>query len=70
MLDRTIGRVLHVVAADPEPERAARTARGHLANDACGPLVKSTLHEVILPGFESVGVDLGPAQVKIRHAGW
>jgi hypothetical protein len=70
MLDRTIGRLLHIVAADPEPERSACTARGHMANDACGPLVRSTLREVILPGFEAVGVDLGPAQAKIRDAGW
>jgi hypothetical protein len=70
MLDRTIGRVLRLVASDPEAERSARSARGHLANDACGPLARRTLREVILPGFESLGVDLGPAQAKIRDAGW
>jgi len=70
MFDRTVGRVHRGLAADHEPDVAARRALGHLANDACEGLLRQTLREVILPGFETLGVDLGPAQAKIRAEGW
>ncbi len=70
MLDRTVGRVLRGIAAEPEPDIAARRDVGHLANDACVDLFKSTLREVILPGFDALGVDLGPAHARIRAEGW
>ena len=70
MLDRTFGRVLRGMAAEPEPDIPARQAMGHLSNDACTGLFKQTLREVILPGFEVLGVDLGPASARIRAEGW
>jgi hypothetical protein len=70
MLDRTVGRALRGVAAAPEPESLARSAVGHLANDACADLFRRTLREVILPGFELLGVDVAPAQARIRAEGW
>lgn len=70
MLDRTVGRVLRGIAAEPEADVAARRDVGHLANDACADLFKQTLREVILPGFEALGVDLLPAHARIRVEGW
>jgi hypothetical protein len=70
MLARTVGRVLHGAAAAREKDIPARQAMGHLANDACTNLVKLTLREVILPGFEVLGLDLGPATARIRAEGW
>jgi hypothetical protein len=70
MLDRTFGRIMRGLAATPEPDVASRQALGHLANDACAGLFARTLREVILPGFEALGVDLGPAQARIRAEGW
>jgi hypothetical protein len=32
--------------------------------------MRQTLHEVILPGFETLGVDLGPAVARVRSEGW
>jgi hypothetical protein len=70
MLDRTAGRVLRGIVAEPEPDVAARRVLGHLANDACADLFKRTLREVILPGFDALGVDILPAQARIRAEGW
>jgi hypothetical protein len=70
MLDRTIGRALRNAAANPEPDSASRRGLGHLANAPCIDLLKQTVREVILPGFEQAGVDLGPAHAVIRAHGW
>jgi hypothetical protein len=70
MLDRTIGRVMRNVAANPEPDLASRRGLGHMANAACIDLFKQTVREVILPGFEAAGVDLGPAHAVVRALGW
>jgi hypothetical protein len=48
----------------------ARQALAHLANDAVPGLFKRALREVVLPGFETVGVDLAPTRERIRAEGW
>lgn len=70
MLDRTYGVSIRGAAARPDPDVPARTALGHLSNDACPGIFREALREVILPGFEGVGVDLGPTMERIRAEGW
>jgi hypothetical protein len=61
MLDRTIGRVLRAAVREPEPDDPARQAFGFLGNDAGAAVFTRTLRDVIVPGFELCGVELGPA---------
>jgi hypothetical protein len=70
MLDRTYGVAVRGAAAKPEPDVPARQALAHLSNDACPGIFREALREVILPGFEAVGVDLGPTWERIRAEGW
>jgi hypothetical protein len=70
MLDRTYAPPLRAAAADPEPNLPARSAVGHLGNDACPGIFRQALHEVILPGFETLGVDVGALRHRIDDRGW
>jgi hypothetical protein len=70
MLDRTIGRVLRSAKRAPEPDDPAREAFGFLGNDAGAALFSRTLRDVILPGFELCGVELGPAREAAAAGGW
>ncbi len=70
MLERTIGRTLRAARRAPEPDDPAREAFAFLGNDAGAALFARTLRDVVLPGFELVGVDLGPARAAIAEAGW
>jgi hypothetical protein len=70
MLDRTIGRVLRAARRDPEPDDPAREAFGFLGHDAGATLFTRTLHDVVFPGFELCGVDLGPARAAAAAGSW
>src|SRR5207249_326894 len=70
MLDRTMGWVMRKPITHPEPDAPALEAFGYLGNDAGAAIFGRTLHDVILPGFETLGVDLGPAQQRIDEQGW
>jgi hypothetical protein len=70
MLERTVGRTLRGAAHDAEPDVPARARLGHIASAPCVELFRTTLREVILPGFDVLGVDLGPANARARAEGW
>lgn len=70
MLDCTVGRVLRTTGRAPEPDNPAREAFGFLGNDAGAALFTRTLGEVILPGFELAGVNLGPTRAAAAAGGW
>jgi hypothetical protein len=70
MLDRTMGWVMDASGAKPEPDRAELEAVGYLGSSAGGSLFQRTLRDVILPGFEACGVDLGPTRAHVAAKGW
>jgi hypothetical protein len=70
MLRRTFVASIRRAAEVPEPDIAARAAVGHVSNDACPGIFRRALRDVILPGFETIGVDLGPTMATIRAEGW
>jgi hypothetical protein len=70
MLRRTFVLSIRKASKVPEPDVTARAAVGHLSNDACPGIFRRALRDVILPGFETLGVDLGPTMATIRAEGW
>jgi hypothetical protein len=62
MLDRTAGRALRDFARRAEPDDPAREAFGHLGARAGATAVRRALRDVIVPGFEQLGVDLAPSR--------
>jgi hypothetical protein len=70
MLDRTFRRVLNAGArARPYTEEKLESC-GYLGARAAGEACTRALRDVILPGFEMVGVDLGAARNLVRERGW
>jgi hypothetical protein len=69
LLDRTVGRILDA-AQKPEPDDPALEAFAYLGNDSSRALTRGALRDVILPGFDVLGVDTGPAREHARVSGW
>jgi hypothetical protein len=68
MLDRTFRSVLAPrPAKDEEPVLETCAYLGHRAG---ADVYRRSLRDVILPGFEQLGVDLGPARERVRERGW
>jgi hypothetical protein len=69
MLDRTMSWVMEGAATRPEPDKAELEAVGYLGSSAGGAIFQRTFRDVILPGFEACGVDVGPAKAhgSARH---
>jgi hypothetical protein len=65
MLDRTSGRALRDLERRAEPDDPAREAFGHLGARAGSSAVRRALRDVIVPGFEQLGVDLTPSRDRI-----
>jgi hypothetical protein len=70
MLDRTMRRAMSSAAADPEPDDPALEALGYLGNDTGAAIFTRTLRDVILPGFELLGLDRGPVERRAHERGW
>jgi hypothetical protein len=70
MVRRTFVMSIRKASKVREPDIAAREAVGHVSNDACPGIFLRALREVILPGFETLGVDLGPTMTALRADGW
>lgn len=62
MLERVFRPLLVPPALPPEADDPALEAFGWLGPRALREQVKESLNDVILPGFEELGVDLGPSQ--------
>jgi hypothetical protein len=68
MLERTVGRVVdRVVDDEDEP---ALEAHGYLSQRAARALYADALHDLLLPGFTELGVDLAPVRSLLVDRGW
>jgi len=70
MLERTVGWVMKLAETHPEPDDRSLEALGYLGHDAGAAIFARALRDVILPGFEVLGVDLGPARQYIAERRW
>ncbi len=64
MIDRTFGRALRPagdVADDDSME-----AFGYVRAAACAPIVRRALRDVVVPGFETLGVNLAPSRDRLQ----
>jgi hypothetical protein len=71
MFDRTLQRVFDAAARavpDNDDEKLERCA--YLGMRAAGAIYARALRDVILPGFEMLSIDLGPARKRLRERGW
>jgi hypothetical protein len=66
MIDRTVGRALRDLARRADPDDPAAEALGHLGATAGCRAIRRALRDVIVPGFEQLGVDLSPSREQIR----
>jgi hypothetical protein len=70
MIDRTFRGVLSAAQRSSEREDATLEACAYLSSKVAGDVYRRTLRDVILPGFETLGVDLGPTRALVRARGW
>lgn len=68
LLDRTVGRALS--RRSDEPDDRALEAFGYLGPAAMREGVRRALFDVVLPGFETVGLDVRPAREHAAARGW
>jgi hypothetical protein len=66
LLERTVGRALRSAELSLENEGAMETY-GWLGRTAASATIRRALREVIVPGFETLGVDLSAARPTIDH---
>lgn len=64
MLDRTFGRGLRALGQVRDSD--AMEAFGYVRDGACGPIYRRILSDVVVPGFELLGVDLTPSRATLR----
>ncbi len=65
MLDRTFGRVLRGLG--PIEDDDAMEAFGYVRDAACAAVFRRALSDVVVPGFELLGVDLSPAREVLKQ---
>lgn len=70
MLDRTFRHVLSARAERGAGDDSALESMGYLGPRASAAIYRSALHDVIFPGFDTLGVDLGPARKLLGERGW
>jgi hypothetical protein len=70
MLDRTMGWVMDWSRAEPDADKPELEAVGYLGSSASAEIFRKTLRDVILPGFETCGVELGAAQDHVALRRW
>jgi hypothetical protein len=70
MLDRTFDAVLSRARRVAPKDDTAREAFGYLSAQAAGAIYREALEQVILPGFETLNVDLAAARGRIDERGW
>jgi hypothetical protein len=69
MLTRTFRGTLESPAAK-QADDARLEACGYLGPSAGAEVYRRALRDVILPGFEQLGVELGPSRALVRERGW
>ena len=70
MIDRTVRPVMNA-AARAKPDTEGKLERyGYLGPWAAGQVYSRTLREVILPGFETLGIDTTFAWRRVRGRNW
>ena len=70
MLVRTIDPVVRAAAKATREDDAALEALGYLGPRASAAVYLRALRGVILPGFEELGIELGPSMEHARASGW
>jgi hypothetical protein len=70
ILARVVGPTLDRAALRKEPDDEAKEAFGYLGLDTGARVVRRALKDVILPGFDLLGVDTAPARATSRERGW
>jgi hypothetical protein len=70
MLTRTFAGVLGAPQTASAKDDAKLEACGYLGPRAGAQVYRRGLRDVILPGFESLGIDLGPARALVREREW
>jgi hypothetical protein len=63
MLDRTFGRALRGLGRVEDGDAAE--AFGYVRDGACGAIFRRALRDVVMPGFETIGVDVSAASEVI-----
>lgn len=63
MLDRTFGRALRGLGRVEDNE--AMEAFGYVRDDACNGIFRRALRDVVVPGFEMLGVDLSAVRAPV-----
>jgi hypothetical protein len=69
MLTRTFHVVLGAARGSP-PDETRMEACAYLGPGAGAEVYRRALRDVIMPGFEQLGVDLGPSSALVRERGW
>jgi hypothetical protein len=69
MLDRTFAAVLRPPRRGPRDDQHLERC-AYLGPRAGSDVARRALHDVILPGFEEVGIDVGPLHAHMRERGW
>ena len=70
MLDRTFRAVLDAARRSTELEDPKLESYAYLSTNVAADVYRRALRDVILPGFETLGVDLGPTLARVRRNGW
>jgi hypothetical protein len=70
MLDRVFLPVLSASGRRSANDDAKLESCAFLGPRAGAEVYAGALRDVILPGFEELGVDLGPARARAREHGW
>jgi hypothetical protein len=65
LLERTVGRAIREAAREPEADDPSMEAFGYVGRDASLAIFRHALAQVIVPGFEELGVDLGPSRAIV-----
>jgi hypothetical protein len=70
LLAATVKPVIDEARAAPEGEDVDIEAHGYLVRDRGAAIYTKALRDVVLPGFETLGVDTEPARAFARAEGW
>jgi hypothetical protein len=70
LLERTVGRALIGNRSSGGPDDRTMEAFGYIGGDTSAEIFRRTLRDVIFPGFETLGVDIGPGVAVARSGGW